>query len=269
MNESDSNEQVNAYDVSVLFSDPDRWMKGFGRDSYEDHFDLFMKEFREFYMWLDSSYAVMKDDSDVEGIAEEIVSAASEKFDNVRPKADRERFKMTLNMYTVTYIIPGVLRSNNEYAKKQADAICGSWASHFPDSHIKSAGFDQINDGFRRKMCYITTAVCKGLNKPDDCVELRKLKAYRDDYLSWQPGGREMIETYYDIAPTIVKRIAESHDPDSEYIHLFNDYIRPCISFIDNGENEKCRVMYSRMVEELSRKYLVTNTHDRFKKGTA
>lgn len=262
MSENKDTDNICEYDVSQLYENPEKWMDDFGRNTYETSFDEFFKEFELFYKWLENSYSGEEDDSDIKGTAEEIVSAAEGRLDRVSSKSERERFRMTLNMYTVTFIIPGILKSRHENAPKQADALCESWASHFPDSHIKAAGFDQINDGFRRKLCYITTAVCKGMHRSQDCPELRKLKSYRDGYLSSQPGGREIIKRYYDIAPTIVKRIDLSDDPDGEYKYLSDNYIDKCIKFIDEGENEKCRELYSTMVDELSRKYLITNTHD-------
>ena len=50
-------------------------------------------------------------------------------------------------------------------------------------------------------------------------------------------------------------------------LYLYTKYIDPCIRFIDKSENEKCRELYSTMVDELSRKYFITNTHDTIAKG--
>ena len=262
MSDIKDTDNIEEYDVSLLYDSPSKWMDGFGRNTYESSFADFMKEFGLFFKWLDECYLRGEEDSCLDGNAEKITAAAISRIDSVESKTERERFRMMLNMYTVTYIIPGILKSRHDLAPKQADALCDSWASHFPDSHIKAAGLDQINDGFRRKMCYVTTAVCTGLHKSDACEELKKLKAYRDDYLAKQPDGSEDIDRYYDIAPTIVTRISLSDDPDSEYRYLYTKYIDPCIRFIDKGENEKCRELYSSMVDELSRKYFITNTHD-------
>ena len=62
-----------------------------------------------------------------------------------------------------------------------------------------------IENGLKRSFCYITTAVCKSLNKPDDCYELNLLREYRDQYLDGDKGWRDSCKEYYNIAPTIVK----------------------------------------------------------------
>ncbi len=261
------NEPAQPFDTSILFRDPEMWMDHFGRRTYEESFNRFMEKFSDFFEWTELSYSTVKDDSDIRCMAEKIVSGAEERFKQVGARTERERFKMTLNMYTVTYVIPGILKSKNGYASQEAAAICESWAAHFPDSHIKSAGFDEINSGFKNKLCYITTAVCDGMHKPENCDELRKLKEYRDSYLAKQPDGQKIIDLYYDIAPTIVKRIGRSGDPDMVYNHLWTEYIDPCIKLIDEGKNEECRELYSVMVKKLSREYFITNTHDQDQEG--
>ena len=45
-------------------------------------------------------------------------------------------------------------------------------------------------------LCFITTAVCKYLGKPDDCFELTALRDFRDNWLAEQAGGAEEIHEY-------------------------------------------------------------------------
>ncbi|GHU54664.1 hypothetical protein FACS1894132_09650 [Clostridia bacterium] len=55
--------------------------------------------------------------------------------------------------------------------------------------------------------CYITTAVCTSLEKPDDCYELTLLRNFRDTFLKNQPDGETLIKPYYEDAPRIVDKI--------------------------------------------------------------
>ena len=73
--------------------------------------------------------------------------------------------------------------------------------------------------------CYITTAVCKSLNKPDDCYELNLLREYRDQYLMGTKDG-EICKEYYNIAPTIVKRIDRSPDASEIYADIWEKYFK-------------------------------------------
>jgi hypothetical protein len=47
--------------------------------------------------------------------------------------------------------------------------------------------------------CFITTAVCDFLSEPDDCYELTLFRSFRDNWLSFQPDGKQLVEQYYDI----------------------------------------------------------------------
>lgn len=97
--------------------------------------------------------------------------------------------------------------------------------------------------------CFITTAVCKCLGKSDDCYELMTLRNYRDSWLFNSDGGQRLIREYYRIAPSIVKNIEQSDKCYNHCLLLLNDYIKPCIKMIENGEYEECREKYKQMVE--------------------
>ena len=55
--------------------------------------------------------------------------------------------------------------------------------------------------------CFITSAVCDSFGKPDDCYELTTFRNFRDNWLSTQPDGKNLIAQYYEIAPKIVAEI--------------------------------------------------------------
>jgi tetratricopeptide (TPR) repeat protein len=101
------------------------------------------------------------------------------------------------------------------------------------------------------KGCFITTAVCGSLGKPDDCRELSAFRAFRDTWLAKQPGGRELIGEYYRIAPRIVAAIDAAPNHHETYRNIWNDYLVECMSFIDKGRFEECRDTYLRMVHDL------------------
>ena len=96
--------------------------------------------------------------------------------------------------------------------------------------------------------CFLTTAVCEYLGKADDCEELTTLRAYRDNWLAKQLGGRELIEEYYRIAPGIVRAMKDSPDYGELCETLLARYIRPCLALIAEGRNEECKELYMEMV---------------------
>ena len=110
-----------------------------------------------------------------------------------------------------------------------------------------SCRFKQNCDS-RKRGCFLTTAVCEYLGKADDCTELTTLRAYRDNWLANEPGGKELIEEYYRIAPGIVRAMKSSADYGELCEELLTRYIRPCLALIAEGKNEECKELYMEMV---------------------
>ena len=103
--------------------------------------------------------------------------------------------------------------------------------------------------------CFITTAVCGSLNKPDDCFELTTFRNFRDGWLKNQSDGKNLIAEYYSIAPKIVDAINKAVDAKEIYKNIWLNYLRPCLEFIKNGDNFSCKEKYIEMVRELQKKY--------------
>lgn len=118
-----------------------------------------------------------------------------------------------------------------------------------PDSSNKSSS--KHNGTF----CFITTAVCEYMGKSDDCFELVTLRAFRDNWLKYQPGGQELIEEYYNIAPLIVSRLKASPQYSQYCEMLWNEYITPCLSLIACGRYEECKGKYIDMVRYMQNRF--------------
>lgn len=103
--------------------------------------------------------------------------------------------------------------------------------------------------------CFITTAVCDSLNKPDNCTELMTFRKFRDEWLINQPDGKDLITEYYLIAPKIVSKINESPDSKDIYNSIWKDFLLPCFKLIQYGENVSCKKKYIEMVHYLQKIY--------------
>ena len=99
--------------------------------------------------------------------------------------------------------------------------------------------------------CYITTAVCEEYGKPDDCYELTAFRNFRDNWLLSQPDGKELIDQYYRTAPAVVEAINRQSNRTEIYRYINEHYLRKCLEYIENGKNEKCRDLYTEMMEDL------------------
>lgn len=90
---------------------------------------------------------------------ETIVSEAA--FEFVRESAElnkrkgklpKGRYLMDLNIYTVMYILPGIIATDRKYAYYIAEAIGKKWPDVFGGNELGCADYDTINSGFRRRL---------------------------------------------------------------------------------------------------------------------
>ena len=99
--------------------------------------------------------------------------------------------------------------------------------------------------------CFLTTACVEYRGLPDDCDELTELREYRDSYLRATDEGRELVEKYYSIAPTIVDGLAEREDKDEIYDYVYG-VIQECVKCIKDKDYEKTLSLYKNMVLKLA-----------------
>lgn len=92
--------------------------------------------------------------------------------------------------FTITSLmIPAILQRKDPAAEKTADRFLEKWKAEFPGQPLGKADYDSILRGFRRKLCFITTAVCRSLKKGDSCEELQAFRNFRDGWLAASVGG--------------------------------------------------------------------------------
>ena len=120
----------------------------------------------------------------------------------------------------------------------------------------ESKKYEQYKDQFR-KGCFITTATCSALNKPDDCYELTTFRRFRDTWLLRQDDGSALIKEYYRIAPLIVDRINRLPNSEEIYRSIWNEWLAACLTLIEQNKNEACKVRYIEMVTTLKKSLLL------------
>jgi hypothetical protein len=172
-----------------------------------------------------------------------------------KKKRAREQRMMDLNLTMAVFVFPSILQYKGNSSQPLVDKILEGWKREFPKSNLAYAEYEEIEKGFHRKFCYITTAVCESSGRADDCYELTLLRDYRDHYLAEQPEGNEMIHEYYDVAPSIVKHINRKGNASEIYQSIWETYLSPCIHMIEDGELESCRDLYREMVYTLKDEY--------------
>lgn len=234
-------------------------LKYFKKNVYPDAFKKMYQAHIETFDAIEKGYnSVIDKDQFLINMADALTAHAVEKLNGCRRKNEKERIQMDLNMSMAVFVIPMVLEFKGNSSQPLSEKLLESWKREFPKSNLQAADFSFIEQGFHKKFCYITTAVCQSFGKGDDCYELTLLRDYRDDYLASLPNGRELIEKYYDVAPTIVKHIDQREDAKEIYRSIWEEYLSPCISMIEADEKERCRELYEKMVYTLRDEYFIS-----------
>ena len=240
-----------------VFGDFEKTLKGFQRNEYENSFERYLQVQNGNLMAVGRMMRLAQDQEKAQDeIAEVILAGARRIMEERGAKLNRQSTQMSLNMYMVTFVLPAILSIEDQKYLALAQLICRKWAETFKNSNIQAADYQTLKSGFRRKLCYITTAVCEGVHKPENCRELVLLEQYRDEYLSSTGEGRALVRQYYDMAPTIVKRIGRKENREEIYRTLYETYISPCVQLIEEQKNEECREKYQEMVEMLRAEYM-------------
>lgn len=240
----------------------------FKKETYEASFRQYVEDNASVWSMLADIWSGTVPDrgQDRMQVAECLADTAQQQIDAVTGRAKKNAAQMNINLYMVSYFLPAIIAyqrrcgGGEEEMRKLTDAICDKWQEHF-GQRIQAADHESIQAGFRQKLCFVTTAVCCGLHKPQNCREITLMKCYRDEYMFKQADGEILVKEYYDIAPTIVKRISQEAAPEEKYLYLWNNYISKCVALVENHENEKCKQLYSKMMSELKEEYMVTDRH--------
>ena len=103
--------------------------------------------------------------------------------------------------------------------------------------------------------CFITTAVCLTMGKPDDCEELTLMRFFRDEWLRDQPDGAALIEDYYKTAPGIVEKINQQPERKAIYKEIYQKYILPCVKGVKAKRFSDSKRIYMDMVTTLKAQY--------------
>jgi len=245
--------------LAELFTRHKKVQDEFSREKYPYTFSDRYDEAKEFLSALHEEYVKAENKNELTAqLADVPVAAAKEALAQIKAKNKREMKQIDFNLTMVAFLEPVILMYPSEYFEELVEAMAEAWGKAFPKFKIKKAEYALIATGFRKRYCYITTAVCMNKGLGDDCHELALLRDYRDNRLALNEEGRELIRDYYNIAPTIVSRIDMDPEKNNIYEHLYRSYISPCISYLESGNEDKCHDRYVEMVLELKKNYLFT-----------
>ena len=250
MTQSISNGLDQLFELLIPFS------KEFNKNTYAA---VFQEKYREFKPLFAEIAQVCEDSDNRFETVNEIAGVLPDKMKMILGEESSKRKKETIlmgyNLGMVAFVIPMFRYGRMDACEEVVDRMIERWNDNGLSADISKSTFEEIQGGFKSHFCYITTAVCKSLGKTDDCYELNLMRDYRDGYLSGCEDGAGIIKEYYDIAPTIVKRINRLNEADAVYREIWNRYLLPCVTLIKEDRLEECKETYIDMVHYLQKKY--------------
>jgi hypothetical protein len=104
--------------------------------------------------------------------------------------------------------------------------------------------------------CYLTTSCTKGKGLKDDCDELTILRKFRDDFIINESGNKELVQSYYTMAPDIVNHIENQSNSEEILDFIYNELVIKSIHLIQNGKKELAMYYYKSFAEELQKRIL-------------
>ncbi len=198
-----------------------------------------------------------KKDSVIDEIASVIPDYAEAKIAQITNKHQKEDTGIDYNMDMATYVVPLFTYTRDDDCQQVVEKMVEIWNERDITSlTLGVSTYEDIDNGYKFRLCYITTAVCESQHKPDDCYELTTLRRYRDTYLMQNEEGRALVEAYYEIAPLIVLIINMQTDSARIYEEIYQEYLVPCLDALKCGEQEVCKERYIQMVMELKERYI-------------
>lgn len=136
-----------------------------------------------------------------------------------------------------------MLRKGDSYKGVNRSNSC----NHFSERSTAS------NSGFQGG-CFLTSACTEYLGKPDDCEELTKLRAFRDNFMKSTEHGKNLVEEYYRIAPKIVEKINASDNKNMYYNDIYQTILL-CLAEIDLCNNDEALKLYKQMVDKYKKQF--------------
>lgn len=163
---------------------------------------------------------------------------------------------------------PGDYRSSSTQGSTSANGRTevSTWGGNVSGSHSGGIRDSSDHEDVKEAECFVTTAVVNVMGEADNGPTLSKLRHLRDDYTRYNNRGADRIGIYYDIAPSIVRRINAQPNSDTIWRSVHEKWIKPIAQMVDNGDMKDADNLYSDMVFDLSYRFLMDELTDKQKR---
>lgn len=239
----------------ALYKDIKEISERLNRSTYPDDIKRLKKRYADLFVSL-RSY-LDDPDAPLNSLNYCVAEFAAQEMGQIQSKRKREMARVDNNMAMVSYFLPLIREIESLRAKELAQGMADAWNETFPGNHISGMTVEEIKGGFRSSPCFITTAVCRSLDKADNCYELTLLRMFRDTYMTGCKERIDAVKEYYRIAPQIVERIDSCPNSQEVYASVWEQYLKPCIRLIEEGQSAECEAVYSDMVQCLASRFCI------------
>lgn len=106
--------------------------------------------------------------------------------------------------------------------------------------------------------CFLTTATCRVMGFADDCDVLETYRWYRDNVLTKENDGLDIISQYYKVAPVIVQHIDALPESHSMYRNMWENYLEPGYKMVLKKDFIKAKELYISLVTMLMEHFHIT-----------
>ncbi len=242
-------------ELGLLFHEYDRIMPQFTNGKYTQSFQDYLKVGEKVLRPIEqyaSDYG--KEEEVVERITRELLTILGQEIDATRivlGGPTKGRIIEEYRLFLTVYMIPMIRYMKLSFSEALADAIIDSWCKEYPKFQFSKGSYEDLSTGFKQKLCFITTAVCQTMDKPDDCYELNAFRRFRDEYMSQTEHGKALVEEYYTIAPAIIAYLNLCTDYQLRYRQLWTNYLLPCLEALQERRYSECEHLYTQMVYAL------------------
>ena len=144
-------------------------MSSFKKNVYPEAFQAYLRRHMETLNAIEAIYQQEENpELWAEKLADHLVSAAQAEIDAIPKKGKKSEQQINYNMLLAVFVFPAFLETKGDSVEPVTDLIIKKWNKAFRTS-VGKASYEKIENGFHKKLCYITTAVCESQGKADDC----------------------------------------------------------------------------------------------------
>lgn len=138
--------------MEMMYEDMERMLKKLKKPSFEKNSQEFTERHGHFFAEMTQDVNQAEDKiAAAKEIGKQLTADVRRAYSNKKGKINSGD-QANLNLFTIFYVFPTLLRTGNEDARLIADEICSAWAKEFKGNNIQYTDYDTLYQSFRNKI---------------------------------------------------------------------------------------------------------------------